>query len=134
VSYSAPARAGIYSVVGYVSECAFSAAHDFVRGKPVAWRTSPWMLPIYGLIQPLFERAHNRLRDTHPAARGAVYGAGFLAVEYATGLGLRKLRGRAPWDYSYARRHVHGLIRPGYFFLWAAAGLALEALHDRLIE
>jgi uncharacterized membrane protein len=134
VSYSAPARAGIYSVVGYMSECAFSAVHDLARGKPVRWRTSPWMLPIYGLIQPLFERAHDGLRDTHPVARGAAYGIGFLAVEYATGAGLRKLRGQAPWDYSYARRHVHGLIRPDYFFLWAAAGLALEALHDRLID
>jgi hypothetical protein len=27
---------------------------------------------------------------------------------------------------------VNGLIRPDYFFLWAAAGLALEGLHDRL--
>ena len=92
------------------------------------------MFPIYGLIQPLFERTHDRIRDRHPMARAVTYGIGFLTIEYATGALLRKLRGRAPWDYSYARRHVHGLIRPDYFFLWAAAGLALEALHDRLID
>jgi uncharacterized membrane protein len=132
VSYSPPARAVIYSIVGYTSECAFSAAHDLARHKQVAWRTSLWMFPIYGLIQPLFERAHDQIRDRHPLARAVTYGIGFLGVEYATGALLRKLRGCAPWDYSYARHHVHGLIRPDYFFLWAAVGLALESLHDRL--
>ena len=38
----------------------------------------------------------------------------------------------APWDYSHARRHLHGLIRLDYLPLWAGAGLALEPVHDRL--
>jgi Putative ABC-transporter type IV len=90
------------------------------------------MLSIYALIQPLFERAHNQVRDRPALLRAAVYGVGFMAVEYAAGQSLRILRGRAPWDYSYARRHIDGLVRLDYFFLWAAAGLALEGLHDRL--
>ena len=44
---------------------------------------------------------------------------------------LRTL-GRAPWDYSYARRHVDGLVRPDFLPLWALYGLALERLHDAL--
>jgi hypothetical protein len=134
VRYSPLTRATIYSLTGYTTECAFSALHDLFRHKPVAPRTSPWMLPIYALIQPLFERAHDRLRDRPPLVRAATYGVGFLAVEYGAGTLLRRLRGRAPWDYTYARRHVNGLIRPDYFVVWAVAGLALEPLHDRLVE
>lgn len=128
-------RAAIYSVVGFAYEVAFSALHDAVRGKPVHLRTSPWMFPIYALIAPLYEPIHDALRERVPApARGAVYGLGFLGVEYATGAGLRALRGEAPWDYTYARVHVNGLIRPDYFFLWAAAGMLLEPLHDHLVS
>ncbi len=91
------------------------------------------MLPIYALLQPLYEPLHDALRARVPRPlRGAAYGAGFLCVEYASGRLLRAVRGEAPWDYSYARRHVDGLIRPDYFFFWAIAGLALEPLHDLL--
>ena len=45
---------------------------------------------------------------------------------------FRLILGQAPWDYSYAKRHVHGLIRPDYFPIWAAAGIALERVHDAL--
>jgi hypothetical protein len=90
------------------------------------------MVPIYALIVPLYEPLHDTLRDRPLPQRAAVYGAGTLAVEYTTGALLRRSRGEAPWDYTYARLHVNGLIRPDYFFLWAAAGIALERLHDRL--
>ena len=131
--HSLVARAAIYSAVGFVYEVAFSALHDVVRNKEVRFRTSPWMFPIYALIAPLYEPMHDALRARAPRpVRGALYGVGFLTVEYATGAALRTWRGEAPWDYTYARWHVKGLIRPDYFFLWATAGLALEPLHDRL--
>ena len=128
-------RAAIYSVVGFAYEVAFSALHDRARGKPVRFRTSTWMFPIYALIAPLYEPVHDAMRERVPAPiRGAVYGLGFLGVEYASGAALRSWRGEAPWDYTYARIHVNGLIRPDYFFLWALAGMMLEPLHDRLVN
>ena len=127
-----PERAAIYSVVGVAAEIVFSAVHDRLRSKEVRLRTSAWMLPIYALLLPLYEPLHDRLRDRPPAVKAAAYGCGFLAVEYLSGTILRRVRGEAPWDYSYARYHLHGLIRPEYFLLWAAAGLALEPLHDSL--
>ena len=127
------ARTVAYSVVGFATEVAFSALHDVKRRDKVRLRTSPWMLPIYVLITPLFESLHGRIRHRLPVPqRAAIYGAGFLATEYATGALLRRLLGQAPWDYTYARVHLHGLIRPDYFFFWAGAGLALERLHDEL--
>jgi uncharacterized membrane protein len=125
-------RAATYAVVGFAAEVVFSAAHDTKRGKQVRFRTSPWMLPIYALVLPLYEPLHDALRDRTVLERAAAYGTGTLAVEYASGALLRKVHGEAPWDYTYARVHVNGLIRPDYFLLWAAAGLALEGLHDLL--
>ena len=129
---SALKRLAAYSVTGFVGEVTISAVHDVWRKKPVRFRTSPWMLPVYALLLPLYEPIHDALRDRSWITRGTAYGAGFLAVEYASGALFRAMRGDAPWDYSDARYHLHGLIRPDYFFQWAAMGLALEQLHDRL--
>lgn len=125
-------RAFVYLAVGFIAEVAYSAAHDAFRGRPLRFRTSPWMLPIYGLLQPLYEPLHDRLRPRPAHERVAAYAAGFFAVEYASGRILRAARGQAPWDYSEARWNLHGLIRAEYIALWAAAGLALEPLHDAL--
>ncbi len=92
------------------------------------------MLPVSALAQPLFEPLHDRLRNKALPARAAAYGTGFLAVEYASGRFFRATRSEAPWDYTYAKVHVDGLIRPDYFFLWALAGLGFEHLHDRLVR
>ena len=78
-------------------------------------------------------RADDALRErVHAAWRGLTYGLGFLAVEYLSGRVLRRVVGEAPWDYSHALYHLHGLIRLDYLPLWAGAGLGLEPLHDRL--
>lgn len=132
--FRAVRRTVIYSVLGFVAEVAFSALHDLKRGKKVELRTSPWMLPVYALITPLYEPLHDAIREKPIAERAAVYGLGFLSVEYASGRLFRRVRGSAPWDYSYATVNLHGLIRPDYFFLWGAAGLALEQLHDSLTQ
>lgn len=92
------------------------------------------MLAVYGLAAPLFERVHEALRGRPLAVRAAVYASGFTVVEYASGLALRRILGDAPWDYTYARWNVRGLVRAGYLPLWAAVGLAGERLHDALIN
>jgi hypothetical protein len=92
-------------------------------------------VPIYGFLQPMFEPLHDSMRRQRvsPPFRAAAYAVGFFGVEYSSGLVLRRLLGRAPWDYTYARRHLHGLIRFDYAPLWGRAGLALEPRHDLLV-
>ena len=123
-----------YGLIGWCGEVLFTGIHDFVRfrDRRLPARTSIWMFPVYGLMAPLYEPLHDRIRGLPAPVRAAAYGAGFLAVEYGTGRLFRLILGQAPWDYSYAKRHVHGLIRPDYFPIWAAAGLAMEPVHDRL--
>jgi hypothetical protein len=92
------------------------------------------MLPVYALIQPLFEPVHRAMRGRVPFwGRAIIYGSGFQAAEYLSGQLLRRLVGRAPWDYSHARWQLDGLVRFDYFPLWAAAGLITERLHDILV-
>jgi hypothetical protein len=126
-------RALLYGLAGCFGELVFTACTSLLRTGRLRPRTSPVMLPIYALIQPLFEPVHQAMRGRVPLwGRALVYGGGFHAVEYVTGRILRRLLGRAPWDYSAARWQLDGLIRFDYFPLWAAAGLGLERLHGVL--
>jgi len=122
---SRAARAGAYGSAGLAAELAFTG----IRGRR---RTSLWMLPVYALAAPLFEPLHDRLRGKSLAARMSAYAAGFSLVEYGSGRALRRARGDAPWDYSHARVHLHGLVRAAYLPVWAVAGIGCERLHDAL--
>src|SRR2546423_4901029 len=127
------ARAVVYGVAGCVGELFFTACTSTLRTHRLRPHTSPMMLPVYALIQPLFEPAHRIMRGRVPLwGRALVYGSGFHAAEYLSGRLLRRLAGQAPWDYSAARWQLDGLIRFDYFPLWAAAGLMTERLHDLL--
>jgi uncharacterized membrane protein len=118
-----------YGLAGWAVDSLFVAAHTR-RPRP----SSLVNVPVYGLAQPLFEPLHDRLRRRRVALRAAAYGIGILGVEYASGRVLRRLAGRAPWDYGRARFAVDGLVRLDYLPLWAAYGLGLERLHDVLVR
>ena len=125
----------LYGLAGWCAEVAYTGVENLVKRRDprLPAQTSRWMFPIYGLTQPLFEPLHDAMRDRVRAPlRAGVYSAAFLAVEYATGRGLRAAAGEAPWDYSHARFHLHGLIRAEYVPLWAGIGLAAERPHDAL--
>jgi hypothetical protein len=81
------ARFAAYGLIGWCAEVACTGLHDFGRTRHprLLARSSLWMFPIYGLMQPL-----------------------------------------------YGPLHDDGLVLPDYFPLWAAAGLAMERVHDRL--
>jgi uncharacterized membrane protein len=117
----------LYGLAGWAVDSLFVAAHTG-RRRP----SSLVNVPVYGLAQPLFEPLHDRLRRRRVVLRAAAYGVGILGVEYASGRVLRRLVGRAPWDYGRARFAVDGLVRLDYLPLWAAYGLGLERLHDVL--
>jgi len=135
--FEVPSKSGrfvAYGLIGWCAEVLFTGLHDYVRfrDRRLPSRSSVWMFPVYGLLAPVYEPLHDALRARPAPVRAAAYAIGFLSVEYASGWVFRAVLGEAPWDYSGARRHLHGLIRPDYAPIWAAAGLALEPVHDRL--
>jgi uncharacterized membrane protein len=125
----------IYGLLGWCGEIIFTA---LPKCRPIDWQlrghTFLWMFPIYGLIAPLYEPVHDALRTWPWPARGLVYTAGFIAVEFISGWMLARLIGRCPWDYSGKTRwHVRGFARLDYAPIWFAVGLALEPVHDFLL-
>jgi uncharacterized membrane protein len=127
-------RFAAYGLLGWCAEVLFTGIHDYVRDRDnrLPSRSSIWMFPVYGLLSPLYEPLHDAVRDLPVPVRATAYALGLMGVEYSTGSALRRLLGEAPWDYSDARLHFNGLVRPDYFPLWAAFGLALEPVHDLL--
>lgn len=117
----------VYGVTGWAIDSLYVFLHTG-RRRP----SSLLNVPVYGLAQPLFEPAHERIRNRPLPQRAALYGGGILVIEYASGRLLRRLAGRAPWDYGESRFAIDGLVRLDYLPLWAAYGLGLERLHDRL--
>ena len=123
-----------YGVFGWSAEIVWSALYVVVA----AWRageaidrrlmgkTYLWMFPIYGAGGLLFERVHAEIAFLPMLVRGVVYMLGCFVIEYATGMLLKKTTGRIPWDYSYARFHIHGAIRLDYIPVWFVFGLLLE--------
>ena len=117
-----------YGLAGWAVDSLFVFAHTG-RRRPSSFLN----VPVYGFAEVLFEPAHDRLRQRPLALRAALYGAGILGVEYASGRLLRRLVGYVPWDYGRARSSIDGLVRIDYLPLWAAFGLGLELLHDLLV-
>src|SRR5438477_11295508 len=80
------ARAVVYGVAGCLGELFFTACISALKTRRLQPRTSPLMLPVYALIQPLFEPTHRMMRGRVPLwGRALVYGSGFHAAEYLSG-------------------------------------------------
>lgn len=129
-------RSLLYGLLGWVIEIGWTA---LPKRRPVDWtltgHTYLWMFPIYALIGPLYEPVHSALRRAPWPLRALAYAVGFIGVETVTGLLLKRLIGRCPWDYTGDTRwQVGGVTRFDYAPLWAALGLALEPVHDTLVR
>ncbi len=126
----------LYGLGGWCGEVLFTALTTSLPHRD--WRlqgvTYLWMFPIYGLLAPLYEPAHDLIRYWPWAARAVVWALGFTAVEWLSGWIITWFTGRCPWDYSDRRWAINPYIRWDYFVVWAAVGLLLEPVHDFLVR
>src|SRR5262245_41968976 len=130
-------RGILYGMLGWCTETCWTAAYEAISGtrkdptRPglrvsmsrrerwlLAGHTYLWMFPIYALLAVAFEPAHDAVRGWPWPLRGLLWMVGLFVVEYGAGWLLRRLTGRCPWDYTYARTSVHGLIRLDYAPAW----------------
>src|SRR2546430_13109886 len=122
-------RALVYALAGCLGELFFTSCTSFVRTHRFRPHTSPLMLPIYGLIQPLFEPVHEAIHGRVPIwGRAVVYGGGFHAVEYVTGRLLRRLAGPRPWEYARAPWRLDRPVRMDSLPLLAPGGRGAQWL------
>lgn len=128
----------LYGLLGWCVEIVWTALLDFARTRDLrlAGTTYLWMFPIYGLVAILYEPLHDAIRAWPIGARAAIWSLGFTAVEWVTGWAIARATGRCPWDYvaAGARFAIDPYVRWDYFPVWAAAGLALEPVHDFLVR
>ena len=126
----------LYGLGGWCGEVIFTALTQSVPRRD--WRlvgtTYLWMFPIYGLIAIFYEPVHDLIRDLPWYVRAVIWSIGFTTVELITGWTIAKITGRCPWDYSQKRFAINAYIRWDYFLVWAVIGLALEPVHDFLVE
>lgn len=93
-------------------------------------RTYIWMFFIYGLAVFL-EPIHDRIRDQNFILRGFLYMVLIFITEFFTGLLLRTIIGKCPWNYT-GNGSINGLITLSFIPLWFGLGLLLEKVHDFL--
>lgn len=128
----------LYGLGGWCGEVLFTALTESLPRRD--WRlvgtTYLWMFPIYGLIAVLYEPVHDLIRDAAWPARALVWSLGFTAVELIAGWLIAQINGRCPWDYVAARKRfaINPYIRWDFFPVWAVVGLALEPVHDFLVD
>lgn len=123
----------IYGLAGWIAETIFTGIGSLLKGDlTMRSRTYIWMFPIYGLMI-LLEPLHDRIRAWPVVYRGGVYTLIIFAIEYTTGLILRVLIGKCPWNYTgpYA---IDGLITLSFIPVWFVGGLLFEKLHDFLVR
>jgi uncharacterized membrane protein len=129
----------IYGCLGWCGEIIFTAVTDRLSGRAKNWLlmgvTSLWYFPMYGSIVFLYEPLHDFLRPQFFLIRAVAYLLGFWAIEYAGGWLIWKLTGHKPWDYTHSPGgSLHGLIRWNFVLVWPLYGLALEPVHDFLVQ
>lgn len=122
----------IYGLLGWCLEIIWTGLGSLLsRDVRLTAKTYLWMFPIYGSVV-IFEPIHDAIRLWPVGVRGIVWVLLCFSIEYLTGWALRKIFGKAPWNYSRAALNIHGLIRLDYAPVWFAAGLLFERIHDWL--
>ena len=126
----------LYGLGGWCGEVIFTALTDSLPKRD--WRlvgtTYLWMFPIYGLLAVFYEPIHDLIRDLPVLVRALFWAVGFTAVELVTGWLIARVTGLCPWDYSEKRFAINAYIRWDFFPVWAIIGLALEPVHDFLVQ
>lgn len=124
----------IYGIVGWCSEILWTGFGSFIRGDwTMIGFSSIWMFPIYGMMV-LLEPVHDRIRNVPIIVRGGVYTVLIFSGEFLSGMFLKIILGKCPWNYGNDIYSIYGIITLKYIPVWFVFGLLFEILHDFLIK
>lgn len=121
-----------YGHVGWVIEIWFTSIHNlfFVKDIRAPGRTYLWMLPIYGLGGFLLGLLRSWIASSWLFVPAMVVFI-FLA-EALSGLLLKRITGKIPWDYGSARFGIAGLVRLDYAPWWGIVAICFDLLSNGL--
>ena len=118
----------IFGAAGWMMEIIWTGLSSlFKRNYKLTATTSIWMFFIYGLAAfsgPIYDA----LTMMPLIARGGIYTICIFAIEYITGICLKKIK-ICPWDYSGCKFAIQGVIRLDFAPAWFTAGLIFERMH-----
>lgn len=127
-------RCLLFAFIGLLIEVFFTAGSKLLAGNWVmSGNTSPWMMPVYGLLGVLIMPIRTVLvrRGIPLPLRAVVYMIGIFVIEYVSGTIFRAF-GLVIWDYSHYAYNLHGQITLMYAPFWFTLGLAIEPLYRRV--
>ena len=114
-------------LIGWLLEVIWTGFLAFRRReKKLTCKTSIWMFPIYGFAS-FFAPLSRSIKKRNLILRGIIYTAFIFAIEFTTGLILKK-HDSCPWDYSGKKYNFKGIIRLDYSPLWFISGLFFEKI------
>lgn len=121
-----------YGHVGWAIEIWFTSLHNLIFEKDLRapGRTYLWMLVVYGMGG----WALGALRTWIDAA-WLFIPAMVLFIYFAealSGIVLKKLTGKIPWDYGSARWGIAGLVRIDYAPWWTLVAISFDLLSNLL--
>ncbi len=140
-------RFSIFAAFGLTAEVLATAGGQHYAGDPDFWvwynlhgHSSPWMLPVYGLLAflvPPLSRPFIQ-RGVPLPVRAFVYMLAIFAIEYVVGV-VYTLCGLTVWNYNYVLPYAlcgpfgqHAHIMLPSVVPWYLLGLGAEYLYDRV--
>ncbi len=120
-----------YGLTGTALEVIWTGIFGLMSGdRSLTGHSSVIMLFIYGMVvfmEPLFAQLERRPLFL----RGIVYMSLIFAVEYWSGLVLRRMD-MTVWDYYASPLNIRGVIRIDYAPVWFGTGLMYEFMFREL--
>ncbi len=92
----------LFGVIGISQEVIWRGLTNFQKKDDLTLTgsSSLWMLPIYGSVFFIILFVQTFFPMLNIFLRGLIYMILILGWEYTTGFAIKKIAGRAPWNYS----------------------------------
>lgn len=105
-----------------------------LRDRRLVGYTFLWMVPVYAVTALVYVPLHEVLAPLPGAARAIATALYFFAIEFAFGLGYRTIIGVCPWDYSYSRWSILGVIRLDFAPIWLGVACLVEPRWSKILQ
>jgi hypothetical protein len=101
------------------------------------------MFPVYSLVPLVYLITLNYFSEISIFLRGLIYMFSFYILKIAFGLGIKKIIGNCPWDYSNYKIKIFnkkfksnfkGIVCLQYAFVWYVYGILFEFYYLFLIN
>lgn len=97
-------------LAGIALEILFTSISNFIKKEDIRLQGKSylWMFPIYGIAALIFLLITSLLMNIPLIVRGLIYMILFTLLEFTSGMGIKTVFGKSPWNYSRYKIKVDG--------------------------